>query len=108
MSDKTRKVDKSLPDVAKSSRNSSRRRADRGSVDRLCYSELTITVCIDPVTNMYVKAACGHEFTSPTESDYDLKRAFAKARSFNEGELEREVKRAKKLIRQILAARERD
>lgn len=99
----TRKVEEK---IEPSSRSDSRRRRDRGDTGFLVYTEWSVTINIDPTTNTFMKLTAGHERLSPSDNERDLMKTFEASRQFNEKILDKHARRAKKLIRQIEAARD--
>lgn len=72
----------------------------------LVYTEWSVTINVDPETNTFIKLTAGHERLADSDNEHDLKKAFEAARMFNESILDKHSKRAKRLIRQIQAARD--
>lgn len=98
-----KKEDKGIPASVKEGGTEKRRRIRRESGQVAIYSECSITVCVDPVHNDFLKITVGHERLSPSDSETDLKKTEAAAWKFNEAAVERRVKRVTRLIRQIQA-----
>lgn len=92
--------------AARSGSSDMKRKNKRGSGAVSIYSEVSITVKVDQVTNNFIKIVAGHERTSPSDREADLTATFKKAEAFNEAIVDRQAKRLKRLIRQIEAARE--
>jgi hypothetical protein len=99
----TKKENRGLAASVKEGGTEKRRRIARKSGQVAVYSECSVTVCIDPVHNDFLKITVGHERLSPSDSEADLKKTETAAWRFNEEAVERRVRRATRLIRQIQA-----
>jgi hypothetical protein len=102
----TNKHDMGIEPAARSNSEDNRRRVKRGGREMLVYSEVSITVKVDPISNNFIKIVAGHERLSPSASDHDLKATFKDAERFNEAIVDRQAKRIQRIIRQIEEARE--
>lgn len=92
--------------AAKETGTDKQRRLRRGSAGMFVYSEASVTICVDPTHNEFLKFTFGHERLSPSDSEADLKRTEAAAWKFNEAVIDKRARKIQRLIRQIAAGRQ--
>jgi hypothetical protein len=92
---------------AASGRRSRSKGEAKGAVPKstkiLCWSEVGVTICIDPENRQYVRGSFGHERYADNDSRAALLRAADELDEFNEEMLEKIVRKYGKLAREYQA-----